>query len=223
MTRPAIKAMILAAGRGERLRPYTDTCPKPLLEIGGRPMIFYHLEALATAGFESVVINVSWLAEKIEAVIGDGSRFGLRVVYSHEVEALETAGGIVQALDYLDDRFVVVNGDISTDYPFEKLLQIETEAHLVLVKNPEFHPQGDFVLDSGLLSNNNERRHTYAGIACYHRSFFNNLEPGKRSVVPLLRQAADNGSLSGELYLGRWTDLGSLDRWRAASGRTTKV
>ena len=216
MTRSAIKAIILAAGRGERLRPYTDTCPKPLLEIGGRPMIFYHLEALATAGFDSVVINVSWLAEKIESVIGDGSRFGLEVVYSHEAEALETAGGIVQALDYLDDRFVVVNGDISTNYPFEKLLQIETEAHLVLVKNPEFHPLGDFVLDNGLLSNNNERRHTYAGIACYHRSFFSNLEPGKRSVVPLLRQAADNGSLSGELYLGRWTDLGSLDRWQAA-------
>jgi MurNAc alpha-1-phosphate uridylyltransferase len=156
------------------------------------------------------------LAEKIEAVIGDGSRFGLRVVYSHEAEALETAGGIVQALDYLDDRFVVVNGDISTDYPFEKLLQIETEAHLVLVKNPEFHPQGDFVLDNGLLSNNNERRHTYAGIACYHRSFFNGLKAGRRSVVPLLRQAADNRSLSGELYEGNWTDIGTLDRWQAA-------
>jgi len=208
--------MILAAGRGERLRPYTDTCPKPLLEIRGKPMIFYHLEALATAGIDQVVINVSWLGEMIEQAVGDGSRFNLKVVYSYEPEALETAGGIVQALEYLDDRFVVVNADVRSDYAFENLLQIETDAHLVLVKNPEFHPQGDFVLDSGLLSNDIDGRHTFAGIACYHRSFFNGLEAGRRSVVPLLRQAADNRSLSGELYQGNWTDIGTLDRWQAA-------
>ncbi len=216
MTRLVTKAMILAAGRGERLRPYTDTCPKPLLEIRGKPMIFYHLEALATAGFDQVVINVSWLGEMIEQAVGDGSRFNLKVVYSYEPEALETAGGIVQALEYLDDRFVVVNADVRSDYAFENLLQIETDAHLVLVKNPEFHPQGDFVLDSGLLSNDIDGRHTFAGIACYHRSFFNGLEAGRRSVVPLLRQAADNRSLSGELYQGNWTDIGTLDRWQAA-------
>ena len=211
-----VNAMILAAGRGERLRPHTDSCPKPLLEIGGRPMIFYHLEALATAGFESVVINVSWLAQTIEAAVGDGNQFKLKVVYSHEPEALETAGGIVQALDYLGDRFIVVNGDIFTDYPFEQLIQIESEAHLVLVKNPDFHPQGDFVLDNGLLSNDIEGRHTFAGIACYHRSFFKGLEPGKRALAPLLRQAADNRSLSGELYQGKWTDVGTLERWQGA-------
>ena len=216
MTRLVTKAMILAAGRGERLRPYTDTCPKPLLEIGGKPMIFYHLEALATAGFDQVVINVNWLGEMIEQAVGDGSRFNLKVVYSYEPEALETAGGIVQALEYLDDRFVVVNADVRSDYAFENLLQIETDAHLVLVKNPEFHPQGDFVLDNGLLSNDIDGRHTFAGIACYHRSFFNGLEAGRRSVVPLLRQAADNRSLSGELYEGNWTDIGTLDRWQAA-------
>ncbi len=216
MTRLVTKAMILAAGRGERLRPYTDTCPKPLLEIRGKPMIFYHLEALATAGIDQVVINVSWLGEMIEQAVGDGSRFNLKVVYSYEPEALETAGGIVQALEYLDDRFVVVNADVRSDYAFENLLQIETDAHLVLVKNPEFHPQGDFVLDSGLLSNDIDGRHTFAGIACYHRSFFNGLEAGRRSVVPLLRQAADNRSLSGELYQGNWTDIGTLDRWQAA-------
>lgn len=216
MTRLVTKAMILAAGRGERLRPYTDTCPKPLLEIGGKPIIFYHLEALATAGFDQVVINVSWLGEMIEQAVGDGSRFNLKVVYSYEPEALETAGGIVQALEYLDDRFVVVNADVRSDYAFENLLQIETDAHLVLVKNPEFHPQGDFVLDNGLLSNDIDGRHTFAGIACYHRSFFNGLEAGRRSVVPLLRQAADNRSLSGELYEGNWTDIGTLDRWQAA-------
>jgi len=216
MTRLVTKAMILAAGRGERLRPYTDTRPKPLLEIGGKPMIFYHLEALATAGFDQVVINVSWLGEMIEQAVGDGSRFNLKVIYSYEPEALETAGGIVQALKYLDDRFVVVNGDVRSDYAFEKLLQIETDAHLVLVKNPEFHPQGDFVLDNGLLSNGIDGRHTFAGIACYHRSFFKGLEAGRRSVVPMLRQAADNRSLSGELYKGNWTDIGTLDRWQAA-------
>jgi MurNAc alpha-1-phosphate uridylyltransferase len=221
MMRQGIKAMILAAGRGERLRPYTDTCPKPLLEIGGRPMIFYHLEALATAGFDSVVINVSWLAHKIEAVVGDGGRFGLEVVYSHEAEALETAGGIVQALDYLDDRFVVVNGDVSTDYPFQNLLQIDTVAHLVLVKNPEFHPQGDFVLNHGLLSNDIDGRHTFAGIATYDKSFFSDLQSGKRALAPLLRQAADKGKLSGEMYEGKWADVGSLDRWQAASGCST--
>ena len=119
-----MNAMILAAGRGERLRPYTDTCPKPLLEIDGKPMIFYHLEALATAGFEQVVVNVSWLGQMIEDTVGDGSRFGLEIVYSREPEALETAGGIIQALEYLDEQFVVVNGDIFTDYPYRQLLQI---------------------------------------------------------------------------------------------------
>ena len=212
-----MKAMILAAGRGERLRPYTDTCPKPLLEIGGQPMIYYHLEALAAAGFETVVINVSWLAEEIQQAVGDGSRFNLRVIYSHETEALETAGGIVQALDFLDDRFLVVNGDIFTDYPFERLLRIESEAHLVLVKNPDFHPGGDFALAKGFLGNEIEGRHTFAGIGCYHRSFFKDLEPGKRSLAPLLRQAADNRGLSGELYQGKWTDVGTLDRWQAVS------
>ena len=174
-------------------------------------------ENLANAGFDSVVVNVSWLAAEIEQAVGDGSRFKLKVVYSHEAEALETAGGIVQALDYLDDRFIVVNGDVFTDYPFAQLLQIETYAHLVMVKNPDFHPQGDYVLDNGLLSNDIEGRHTYAGIACYHRSFFSDLESGKRALAPLLRQAADNWSRGGELYQGKWTDVGTLERWQAVS------
>jgi len=209
--------MILAAGRGERLRPYTDTCPKPLLEIGGKPMIFCHLQALAAAGFEQVVINVSWLGQMIEDTVGDGSQFGLEIVYSLEPEALETAGGIIQALDYLGEQFVVVNGDIFTDYPYRQLLQIESEAHLVLVENPGFNPQGDFVLNNGLLSNDSEGRHTYSGIACFHRSFFRGLERGKRALAPLLRQAADNRSLSGELYRGKWTDVGTLQRWQTVT------
>ena len=209
--------MILAAGRGDRLRPYTDTCPKPLLKINGRPMIFYHLDALAAAGFDQVVINISWLGEMIEEVVGNGNQFGLEVVYSRESEALETAGGIIQALCHLDDQFVVVNGDVFTDYSFGQLLKIESGAHLVLVKNPDFHPQGDFVLNNGLLSNDSDERHTFAGIACYRKSFFNDLEPGKRALAPLLRRAADSRLLSGELFRGKWSDIGTLQRWQDAS------
>ena len=208
--------MILAAGRGERLRPYTDTCPKPLLEINGKALIDYHLEALASAGILQVVINVSWLGEAIEAAIGDGSRFGLEVVYSREPEALEAAGGIVQALQYLDERFIVVNADIYTDYAFEKLLALNADAHLVLVENPDFHPRGDFAVKDGYLSNDVKPRLTFAGIAQYHRSFFQGQAPGKQALAPLLRQAADKKALTGEIYTGNWTDVGTLERWQSA-------
>jgi len=207
--------MILAAGRGERLRPYTDTCPKPLLEINGKALIDYHLEALARAGISRVVINVSWLGEAIETAIGDGSRYGLEIVYSREPEALEAAGGIVQALQYLDDHFIVVNADIYTDYAFEKLLAVRANAHLVLVGNPDFHSQGDFAIKSGYLSNDVEQRLTFAGIAQYHRSFFQGQAPGKQALAPLLRQAADKKVLKGEVYAGNWTDVGTLERWQS--------
>ena len=207
--------MILAAGRGERLRPYTDTCPKPLLEVGGKALIEYHLEALAAAGMMQVVINVSWLGEAIEAAIGDGSRYGLEVVYSREPEALEAAGGIVQALQYLDDHFIVVNADIYTDYAFEKLLAVRANAHLVLVENPDFHSLGDFAIKNGYLSNDVEQRLTFAGIAQYHRSFFQGQIPGKQALAPLLRQAADKKALKGEVYAGNWTDVGTLERWQS--------
>jgi MurNAc alpha-1-phosphate uridylyltransferase len=210
-----MNAMILAAGRGERLRPYTDSCPKPLLEVRGKALIDYHLEALATAGIKQVVINVSWLGEAIETTVGDGSRFGLELVYSREAEALEAAGGIVQALPYLDDYFIVVNADIYTDYPFEKLLATKADAHLVLVENPGFHPQGDFVMKQGNLSNDIEGRLTFAGIAQYRRSFFQDHAPGKRALAPLLRQAADSNNLTGELYRGYWTDVGTVERWQS--------
>jgi MurNAc alpha-1-phosphate uridylyltransferase len=211
-----MNAMILAAGRGERLRPYTDSCPKPLLQIRGKALIEYHLEALAAAGIPRVVINLSWLGEQIEAAIGDGSRYGLEVMYSREPEALDTAGGIIQALERLGDRFLVVNADIYTDYPFEKLLSIEANAHLVLVENPDYRLEGDFTIEQGSLGNDLEQRHTFAGIAQYHRSFFQGLATGKRSVVPLLREAADNRMLKGELYAGKWNDIGTVERWRSA-------
>ena len=210
-----MNAMILAAGRGERLRPYTDSCPKPLLEVRGKALIEYHLEALASAGILQVVINVSWLADAVEKAIGDGKRFGLKIVYSREVEALEAAGGIVQALPCLGDQFIVVNADIYTDYPIEKLLAVNADAHLVLVENPDFHPKGDFVINGGHLSNDIEGRYTFSGIARYHRSFFQAQEPGKRALAPLLRQAADSNILSGELYRGNWTDVGTVQRWQS--------
>ena len=208
-------AMILAAGRGKRLRPYTDSCPKPLLEVNGKPLIFYHLESLALTGFNKVVINISWLGEQIETAVGDGNQFGLKVNYSHEPEALETAGGIVQALDMLEDRFIVVNADIYTDYAFDKLRSVTSNAHLVLVDDLEHNPQKDFALNHGHLTNASENRLTFSGISAYHKSFFAGLSPGKQSVVPLLRQSAEDGDLTGELHEGRWIDVGTAERWQS--------
>lgn len=207
--------MILAAGRGERLRPYTDRCPKPLLEVNGKPLIFYHLESLASAGISKVVVNLSWLGEQIEAAIGDGSRFGLNVMYSRESQALEAAGGIIQALEMLDDRFLVVNADIFTDYSFEKLRSNCSIAHLVLVNNPVHHPKGDFVLDDGYLCNGLDQRLTFSGVATYHKSFFESYAPGKRALAPLLRKSADERLISGELFEGKWVDIGTVERWQS--------
>jgi len=210
-----MNAMILAAGRGERLRPYTDTCPKPLLEIKGKAIIEYHLLALAEAGISSVVINVSWLADMIRARLGDGSRYGLQIIYSHEDEALETAGGIVQALAHLQDRFLVINGDIFSDYPLQNLMAIKSEAHIVLVDNPAHHPAGDFTLNNGMVGSESENRFTFAGIAVYSKNFFQGLAPGKRALAPLLYEAADSQRLSGEIYAGGWVDVGTIERWQS--------
>ena len=210
-----MNAMILAAGRGERLRPYTDSCPKPLLEVRGRPLIEYHLKALAAAGFDRVVINLSWLGEMIHEKLGDGSQYGVRIDYSPEPEALETAGGIVQALPHLDECFVVINSDIFTDYPFERLSNIDSTAHLVLVENPVHNSQGDFTLEHGLVGNAEQGRYTFAGIAAYQKSFFEGLSQGKQALAPMLRKAAENKQLGGELYTGSWTDVGTLERWQS--------
>ncbi len=210
-----MNAMILAAGRGERLRPHTDTCPKPLLEVKGKPMISYHFEALAQAGIKRVVVNVSWLGDKIEEMMGSGSQFGLDIVYSREVEALETAGGIVHALEKLDDRFIVINGDIFTDYPFEQLLSKKAVAHLVMVQNPSHHPKGDFGLSNGYVNNRAGNRHTFAGISCFQKAFFNGLKPGKQALAPLLRKAMEDNYVTAELFEGQWTDVGTLKRWES--------
>jgi len=207
-----MNAMILAAGRGERMRPLTDSCPKPLLQVKGKSLIEYHLEALKRAGMQSVVINLSWLGEQIEQALGDGSRYGLKISYSYETEALETAGGIIQALGELDDEFVVVNADVFTDFDFSRLLKLRHQAHLVLVPNPEHNSQGDFSLEQGLLSNQQQQRYTFSGIACYKKIFFDGIGSGKRALAPLLRAGAEQQQISAELFTGVWSDVGNPQR-----------
>ena len=210
-----MRAMVMAAGRGERMRPLTDSKPKPLLEARGKPLIAHHLESLAAAGFGEVVINLSWLGEQIREYLGDGRSFGLSIEYSPEPEPLEVAGGIVQAIDLLSERFVVVNADVYTDYDFARLRAVESDAHIVLVANPEQHPLGDFVLEDGLISNADSPRHTYSGIGCFRRDFFTGLERGKRALAPMLREAAEQGRVTGEFYSGQWHDIGTVARLEA--------
>jgi MurNAc alpha-1-phosphate uridylyltransferase len=207
-----MKAMILAAGRGERLRPLTDATPKPLLEVRGKPLIVHHLEALSAAGFSEIVINLSWLGDQVRGLLGDGSGFNLSIEYSEESEALETAGGIQQALALLGERFIVVNADIFTDYDFARLRRCESIAHLVLVENPSHHTQGDFTLAESTVGTEGSPRYTFSGISQYHHSFFEGLMPGKQALAPLLFAAAAKQQVTGELFQGNWTDIGTLER-----------
>ncbi len=215
--------MILAAGRGERMRPLTEHTPKPLLEVGGKPLIEYHVERLLAAGFEGLVVNVSWLGEQIVERLR-ASPWGDQVSWSREQAPLETAGGIVQALSLLGDApFAVVNGDIWTDYPFANLLAVdppEAGAHLVLVDNPPQHPQGDFHLArSGLLDRRAGDRFTYSGLGVYSPAMFGGCEPGARPLLPLLEQAIAAGVLRGEHYSGDWEDVGTPERLEALDAR----
>lgn len=210
-----MRAMILAAGRGERLRPITDSLPKPLVEVAGKPLIEHHLERLAAAGYREVVINLSHLGDMIESALRDGSRFGLDIEYSHEPEdALETGGGIVQALDRLGTGpFAVINGDIFSDYPFSRLRAVKCDwAHLVLVPNPDHNPEGDFALEGARLLNSGERMGTFSGIAVYHPRLFQDTEPGRYSVVPLLRATIETQVVTGEWHRGTWSDVGTPER-----------
>ncbi len=215
-----MKAMILAAGRGKRLRPMSDRIPKPLVEVAGKPLIEYHLEALALAGFSEVVINLHWLGGQIKKRLGNGSTFGLRIEYSDESVALDVAGGIIQALDQLGDSFISINADVFTDYDFAKLQPPDQNAHLVLVENPPQHPQGDFSLVDGLVRNCGDSHHTYSGVAAFRRSFFEGLTPGKRGLAPLLIAAADLGKVSGEIYTGDWDDVGTAERLSALNQKS---
>ena len=207
-----MKAMILAAGRGERMRPLTDQTPKPLLEVGGKPLIVHHLQALAGAGFDEVVINTSWLGKKIQDYLQDGASYGMSIRYSEEAQALETAGGIVKALPLLGERFVVVNADVFCDFDFARLRRCDAMAHLVLVDNPSHNSGGDFSLEHGKVANEGDVLYTFSGIAAYHRDFFAGVEPQKLALAPLLRQAASAGRVSGELFRGSWYDIGTVER-----------
>ena len=210
-----MRAMILAAGRGERMRPLTDQTPKPLLEVAGSALIIHHLLKLAELGVERVVINHAWLGAKIEEALGNGSNFGLEICYSVEPEGgLETAGGIIQALPLLGDQpFLVINGDVWCDYPFSRLSsQFKGLAHLVMVDNPAHHPQGDFNLSEGELGMEGELLLTYSGIAVFKPEFFLGCEPGHLALAPLLRQRIALKQVSGEYYSGRWCDVGTPQR-----------
>ena len=213
-----MKAMILAAGRGERMRPLTDTLPKPLLEAGGRSLIEHHVAALAGNGITELVVNHAHLGELIEDRLGDGARYGVRISYSREGEhRLETGGGIHRALPLLgDEPFLIVNGDVWTDFPYATLpRQPRGLAHLVLVANPPHHPAGDFALADGLVANDGPERLTYSGIAVLRAQLFADCSPGAFPLAPLLRAAAERGQVSGEVHRGTWMDIGTPESLRA--------
>jgi len=222
MTAPRA-AMILAAGRGERMRPLTDALPKPLLRVRGKPLIERHVERLAEAGITRLVINLAWLGGLIRDYLGDGARYGVAITYSDETpRALETAGGIFRALRWLGrEPFLVVNGDVLTDYPFGQLhLEDSLHAHLVLVPNPPQHPHGDFGLASGLATAENSTgagsaRFTFSGIAAYRPEFFAGCVDGTFPLKPLLLRAIAAGRCGGELYPGLWQDVGTPERLAA--------
>lgn len=214
--------MILAAGRGQRLRPLTDTLPKPLIAVHGEPLIERHLLRLAAAGVGEVVINLGWLGGLIERALGDGSRFGLRIAYSHEGwPALETGGGVHHALPLLGDApFALINGDVWTDYPYAQLRATADAmapgdlAHLVLVPNPEHHPGGDFGL-SGIRLTEARPRATFAGLSILRAGLFRDCVAGAFPILPLWQRAIREGRASGELYRGQWCDVGTLLRLSA--------
>jgi len=216
--------MILAAGRGERLRPLTDEIPKPLIKVAGMSLIEYHLDNLADAGFKEVIINTAWHAEKIHEKLGDGKKYGVRIQYSDEGKALETAGGIINALPLLgDEPFLVVNGDIWCDFDFSELngLEKNRQAHLILVDNPDHNENGDFALHDGLIKNTGKTMYTYSGIGIYSAVFFAEQQPGALPLAPILRKKCDQDLVTGQFYEGLWTDVGTIDRLQYLDGLLT--
>lgn len=224
-----IRAMILAAGLGERMRPLTESCPKPLLAVGGRALIEYHLSALVEAGITDIVINVSHLGHQIERRLGDGSRYGVSIKYSRESSPLETAGGIANALHLFGKSpLLVVNGDIWCDYPFSQLpSQIDGMAHLVLVDNPAHHPRGDFVLNdlgSVVEATGGQQRLTFAGIGIYRPELFKGIAASQSApLAPLLISAIREGRVTGEHYRGDWLDIGTPDRLQELDKKLKEV
>lgn len=231
-----MRAMILAAGRGERMRPLTDTIPKPLLKAGDKPLIVWHIERLVLAGITQLVINHAWLGHIIEDTLGDGRQFGAHISYSAESEALETAGGIATALDLLDDEpFLVINGDIWCDWDPSKAkeigLRLEQErklAWLLLTHNPEHHPRGDFILDASMhvkdrpAGSSDQAALTFTGIGVYQAEMFISLKKNSKiPLAPLLRSAMSKNSITGCLHEGIWVDVGTPERLRALDASLT--
>lgn len=215
-----MKAMILAAGKGERMRPLTLTTPKPLLPAGGKPLIVHHLEKLKHAGFDEVVINHAWLGSQIEERLGDGHRFGVSISYSPEDEPLETAGGILRALPLLtsqeEEWFLVINGDIWCDFDLARLTPpADADALLVLTDNPTHNPGGDFYLNAdGSVSTETSRRLTFTGISLLHRRLFDGLQPGALKLAPVLHRAIERQRVRGLQHNGQWMDIGTPARLR---------
>lgn len=220
-----MKAMILAAGRGERLRPLTDSVPKPLVPVLGKPLIIYHIEKLAALGIVDIVINHAWLGHKLLETLGDGSTFGVNIRYSAEETALETGGGIKWALPLLcegesEAPFLVLNGDVFID-ALPPLLPLAEDAlaHLWLVPNPEQHPNGDFALVDNRVHAQGDAKYTFSGIGIYHPSFFNDTPEGAFALGPLLRTQMAQGRISGAMFSGLWCDVGTLSRLQALESR----
>jgi N-acetyl-alpha-D-muramate 1-phosphate uridylyltransferase len=222
-----MKVMLLAAGRGERMRPLTDQQPKPLLQVAGKPLVVWHLERLARAGFTDVVINVSWLGDQIIEALGDGSRYGVRIAWSREPwPALETGGGLLNALPLLGDApFLLVNSDVYTDIDFASLrIAPDDLAQLVLVPNPAHHLQGDFWLDEqGRIGTGGGERLTYSGISLLRPALFAGAEPGRFPLLPWLLRALTAGRLGGQKHAGRWLDIGTPERLRELDSELASV
>lgn len=212
-----MKAMLLAAGRGDRLRPITDQLPKPLLSVAGKPLIVHHIEKLAAAGFKNIVINLSWLGEQIEQVLGNGEKFNVAISYSKESTLLETGGGIFNVLPLLGpDPFLVINADIYTDFPITTIASpIHSLGHIILVQNPEHHPQGDYCLTvDGKINKQGSPTFTFSGIGIYTPELFHDCVAGVFRLPTVFDSAIAAQQLSGEIYQGLWCDVGTIERWQ---------
>ncbi len=218
-----MKAMILAAGRGERLRPLTDSTPKPLIEVAGKPLIHYHLEKLQQLGIKEVVINQGWLAEQLPTQLGDGRQWGLKIHYSFEGwPCLDTGGGIYKALPHFGYApFLLINGDVWSEYDLQQLPNDlgDKAAYLILVDNPPHNPKGDFGLDKGKLSPGFAPRLTYSGMGLYHARLFEHIDTTRFSLAPVLQAAMQQGLVSGEHSRAYWQDVGTLERLQALETR----
>jgi MurNAc alpha-1-phosphate uridylyltransferase len=211
-----MKAMILAAGRGERMKPLSDTLPKPLLEVHTKPLIVWHVEKLSACGFKEIIINIAHLGYKIPELLGNGSKYNVKITYSDEQksEALESAGGIIKALPFFENEpFLVVNGDIFTDYDFDSNFNLNNKlAHLILVPNPEHNKNGDFGLAETLVTNSANNKYTFSGIGYYTPQLFKDLASKKLPLAPILHNTIEKEQISGEIYNGNWHDIGTPQR-----------